>query len=88
MNVFLRVFLLLVSFALIVACTSNPRVQSSHDDSLDISVYETYNFSSRTEIENPEENVQIGMEVELTFRKEHEGADFHNYYWKCRPLRH
>ncbi len=54
MNVFLRVFLLLVSFALIVACTSNPRVQSSHDDSLDISVYETYNFSSRTEIENPD----------------------------------
>jgi len=40
-----------------------------------------------TEIQNPEENVKIGMEVELTFRKEHEGADFHNYYWKCRPLR-
>ncbi|MHA2287265.1 MAG: OB-fold domain-containing protein [Promethearchaeota archaeon] len=40
-----------------------------------------------TEIQKPEENVQIGMEVELTFRKEHEGADFHNYYWKCRPLR-
>ncbi|MFX0081122.1 MAG: OB-fold domain-containing protein [Candidatus Hodarchaeota archaeon] len=40
-----------------------------------------------TEIENPEENVKIGMEVELTFRKEHEGADFKNYYWKCRPLR-
>jgi 3-hydroxy-3-methylglutaryl CoA synthase len=41
-----------------------------------------------TEIQKPEENVKIGMEVELTFRKEHEGADFHNYYWKCRPLRH
>ena len=40
-----------------------------------------------TEIENPEENVQIGMRVELTFRKQHEGADFHNYYWKCRPER-
>ncbi|MFX1489219.1 MAG: OB-fold domain-containing protein [Promethearchaeota archaeon] len=40
-----------------------------------------------TEIENPEENVKIGMEVELTFRKEHEGADFKNYYWKCRPVR-
>jgi hydroxymethylglutaryl-CoA synthase len=40
-----------------------------------------------TEIENPEENVKIGMEVELTFRKEHEGADFKNYYWKCRPIR-
>jgi 3-hydroxy-3-methylglutaryl CoA synthase len=40
-----------------------------------------------TEIENPEENVRIGMEVELTLRKEHEGAEFKNYYWKCRPVR-
>jgi len=40
-----------------------------------------------TEIQKPEENVKIGMEVELTFRKQHEGAEFHNYYWKCRPLR-
>jgi 3-hydroxy-3-methylglutaryl CoA synthase len=40
-----------------------------------------------TEIEKPEENVKIGMRVELTFRKQHEGADFVNYYWKCRPER-
>ena len=40
-----------------------------------------------TEIEKPEEIVQIGMRVELTFRKEHEGAEFKNYYWKCRPER-
>ena len=40
-----------------------------------------------TEIEKPEENVKIGMRVELTFRKEHESADFKNYYWKCRPER-
>jgi len=40
-----------------------------------------------TEIEKPEENVKIGMRVELTFRKEHEGAEFKNYYWKCRPVR-
>lgn len=40
-----------------------------------------------TEIEKPEENVKIGMRVELTFRKEHEGAKFKNYYWKCRPER-
>jgi len=53
-NVFLRVFSLLITFAFITACTSNSRVQSSHDDSLDMSVYETYNFSSRTEIENPD----------------------------------
>ena len=40
-----------------------------------------------TEIEKPEENVRIGMKVEMTFRKEHEGAEFKNYYWKCRPVR-
>ena len=40
-----------------------------------------------TEIDKPEEKVQIGMRVELTFRKEHEGAEFLNYYWKCRPER-
>ncbi len=30
--------------------------------------------------------VKVGMPVELTFRRLHEGSDFHNYYWKCRPL--
>ena len=40
-----------------------------------------------TEIEKPEENVHIGDKVELVFRKMHEGADFKNYYWKCRPPR-
>jgi 3-hydroxy-3-methylglutaryl CoA synthase len=40
-----------------------------------------------TDVEKPEENVSIGMRVELTFRKVHEGGEFHNYYWKCRPER-
>jgi len=31
--------------------------------------------------------INIGMPIELTFRKFHEGAGFHNYSWKCRPLR-
>lgn len=31
--------------------------------------------------------VEIGMPIELTFRKFHEGAGFHNYAWKCRPVR-
>lgn len=35
---------------------------------------------------NPEE-VAVGLPVEFTFRRIHEGADFHNYFWKCRPLR-
>ncbi len=33
---------------------------------------------------NPYET-KIGMEVELTYRKLHEGGDFINYYWKCIP---
>ncbi|GAB4326198.1 MAG: OB-fold domain-containing protein [Promethearchaeota archaeon] len=32
-------------------------------------------------------DVKIGMRVELTYRKVHEGANFVNYYWKCRPPR-
>jgi len=40
-----------------------------------------------TEIEKPEENVKIGMNVELTFRRIHEGGEFKNYYYKCRPPR-
>lgn len=31
--------------------------------------------------------VKIGLEVEFTFRRIYEGADFHNYFWKCRPVR-
>jgi hydroxymethylglutaryl-CoA synthase len=31
--------------------------------------------------------VKVGMPVELTFRRLYEGAGFHNYFWKCRPLR-
>lgn len=31
--------------------------------------------------------VSIGMPVELTFRRLYEGAGFHNYFWKCRPVR-
>jgi len=40
-----------------------------------------------TEIEDPEDNVEIGMRIEMTFRRMHEGGDFVNYYWKCRPER-
>jgi hydroxymethylglutaryl-CoA synthase len=31
--------------------------------------------------------VDIGMRVEMTFRKIHDGAGLHNYFWKCRPIR-
>jgi 3-hydroxy-3-methylglutaryl CoA synthase len=32
-------------------------------------------------------NVSVGMKVELTFRKLHQGAQFVNYCWKCRPVK-
>lgn len=32
-------------------------------------------------------DVKIGMPVEMTFRRMHEGGGFHNYFWKCRPIR-
>ena len=31
------------------------------------------------------DSVRIGMEVELTVRKFHEGDEFYNYFWKLRP---
>ena len=31
------------------------------------------------------ERVEIGMPLELTFRKIHEGGGFNNYFWKARP---
>jgi hydroxymethylglutaryl-CoA synthase len=31
--------------------------------------------------------VDIDMRVEYTFRRIHEGAGLHNYFWKCRPIR-
>lgn len=40
-------------------------------------------FLSMTDAD-PQE-VKIGMAVEVIFRRLHEGAGFHNYYWKCRP---
>jgi hydroxymethylglutaryl-CoA synthase len=33
------------------------------------------------------EDIRIGMPVELTFRKIHEGSNLYNYFWKTRPIR-
>lgn len=35
---------------------------------------------------NPEQ-LEIGMDLEMTLRKFHEGSGFVNYYWKMRPIR-
>jgi uncharacterized OB-fold protein len=29
---------------------------------------------------------KIGMPVEFTFRRFHQGGGFYNYFWKLRPL--
>jgi hydroxymethylglutaryl-CoA synthase len=31
--------------------------------------------------------VKVGMDVRMTFRRIREARGFHNYFWKCRPLR-
>ncbi len=42
-------------------------------------------FLEMTEVDPS--TVAIGGRVELTFRRIHDGAGFHNYYWKARPAR-
>lgn len=32
------------------------------------------------------EQVAVGMPLAFTLRRLHEGAGFHNYFWKCRPV--
>ena len=33
------------------------------------------------------EKIEVGMPVELTFRKINEAGGIHNYFWKLRPVR-
>ena len=33
------------------------------------------------------EKLEVGIRMELTFRKMHEGGGIPNYFWKCRPVR-
>jgi hydroxymethylglutaryl-CoA synthase len=42
-------------------------------------------LSQMTDVEASE--VKVGMPVEMTFRRLHEGGGYHNYCWKCRPVR-
>jgi 3-hydroxy-3-methylglutaryl CoA synthase len=37
--------------------------------------------------DNDPSQVAVDMPLEMTFRRFYEGAGFHNYFWKCRPLR-
>jgi uncharacterized OB-fold protein len=33
------------------------------------------------------QQVKVDMPVEMTLRRLHESGAFHNYFWKCRPIR-
>ena len=33
------------------------------------------------------DSIKIGMPVEMTFRRIHEGLELYNYFWKTRPVR-
>jgi uncharacterized OB-fold protein len=33
------------------------------------------------------DKIEVGMELEFTFRKFHEASGFHNYSWKLQPVR-
>jgi hydroxymethylglutaryl-CoA synthase len=43
-------------------------------------------FRSKVTDRDPQK-LKIGMPMELTFRRLHEGRGIHNYFWKVRPLR-
>ena len=61
MNKFSGISSLLISLALLTACTYNPRVQSDFDDSVDFSQYKTFNFASQTEILDPDFHDLLGL---------------------------
>lgn len=62
MNKFSGNFSLVISFALLTACASNPRVQSHYDTNVDFSEYRTYNFSKQIETENPDFPELLGFQ--------------------------
>ena len=43
-------------------------------------------FFSQVTDRNPDA-MEVGMIMEVTFRKIHDALDIHNYFWKCRPVR-
>jgi len=57
-----RVSALLITFALITACSSNPtKIHSDYDRSVDFSQYKTYGYYSPMGIENPNYSSLLGQ---------------------------
>ena len=62
MSKFFRVTVLLLTFALIAACSSNPtKIRSDYDHSVDFSQYKTYGYYSPMGIENPNYSSLLGQ---------------------------
>ena len=62
MSKFFRVTALLISFALLAACSSNPtKIRSDYDHSVDFSQYKTYGYYSPMGIENPNYSSLLGQ---------------------------
>ena len=62
MSKFFRVIALLITFALMTACSSNPtKIHSDYDHSVDFSQYKTYGYYSPMGIENPNYSSLLGQ---------------------------
>jgi len=56
-----RVFLVLITFALMTACASSTTIHSDYDRSVDFSQYKTYGYYSPMGIENPNYSSLLGQ---------------------------
>ena len=56
-----RVFLVLITFALMTACASSTNIHSDYDRSVDFSQYKTYGYYSPMGIENPNYSSLLGQ---------------------------
>ena len=56
-----RVFLVLITFALMTACASSTKIHSDYDRSVDFSQYKTYGYYSPMGIENPNYSSLLGQ---------------------------
>ena len=70
MNAYIRLVVLVSMVALITACASEPRAQSSYDDHVNFSGYQTYNFNGPTEIENPEFSELIRLQYSAAIEQQ------------------
>lgn len=62
MKQFLRATSFLFFATLIVACTSTPKIQTSFDENLNASEFETFNFRSPTAVENADFSESLGLQ--------------------------